>query len=150
MDHFNTVAVLGLLCGEGDVSLDWGRMLLDMDHSNTGGVLGLQSEEGGVSLDSLWESAGAALMRTSAQVLTPAVAPQMNYDGTLEELGQLLAETMGVFGINHLSSLTTQDTRLTFLQQVTFPAYSRACMHKTMLTHVERKRERDTRQEQSA
>eukprot|EP00884_Botryococcus_braunii_P005964 jgi/Botrbrau1/15369/Bobra.0304s0010.1 len=68
-------------------------------------------------LASMMVEPGQALIRLSSQVLSPAVRPQLEYKGPLEQVGLTLAESMAMFGSKYFSVLPQGD-RLTFLQEM--------------------------------
>ncbi|KAK9829960.1 hypothetical protein WJX72_008872 [[Myrmecia] bisecta] len=61
---------------------------------------------------------GEALMRAAAAVLEPAMQRELDYEGSLEEFGQRLCDTMVAFGSGHLHTLASPEKKILFLQQM--------------------------------
>ncbi len=83
----------------------------------------------------LMDKVGDALMAAAAAAMEPGTAPELDFEGSLEEYGKRLCSAMVSFGEHHFGMLNGLQKQYTFLQHVSEP-YS-CCTGHTALVRAQ-------------
>ena len=79
-------------------------------------------------------------MQAAARVLAPDSVEELNYEGSLDEFGQRLCDTMATYGASHINSLGTRDKKVLLLQQVqallAHLLHPDCCIHYPLMGHA--------------